>query len=375
MNWRKGISILALLGSLVYAQEVKSPGAVFLMIWPGSRPTSLGGAFTAIANDALATYYNPAGLGFMDSTDISLMHCNWLPGLWKDMYYEFLGIARPIEKRGTIGFSVIYLTTGKTPVTNSQGVNLGEYTTFDIALGPSYGFKVFKNMSIGLTAKFIYSFLIPQWVIKKMPELGIEKGGTGKTWAADLGVLYKPSPQLSLGMALQNIGPGISYVEGGETDPLPRMLRLGLKYRPFHSRTFSLLLIPEITKVLVGMFYHKPDTFTTWEKWRYELEEAWKSIGVEFGYLNLLMIRLGYFEDVTGYRGGIVIKREDHTKEHVGIINYILDKEKRRGEFSGIGLTFGAGIGWRGLHFDVGIDQFIYDFDTKNYKLSLSYSF
>lgn len=373
MKWCKGITTIALLWSFVYTQEVKSPGAVFLMIWPGSRPTSLGGAFTAIADDALATYYNPAGLAFIDSTDIALMHCNWLPGLWPDMYYEFLGISRPIKNRGSIGISVIYLTTGKTEVTNSIGDRLGEYTTFDVALGPSYGFKVSKDLGIGFAAKFIYSFLIPDWVIKRMPELGIEKGGTGKTWAVDFGALYKPFPQLSLGVALQNLGSNISYVEGGESDPLPRMLRLGLKYRPIHSHNFSLLLIPEITKILIGMFYDASDTLTTWQKWRYELEEAWKSFGIEFGYLNLLVIRLGYFEDVTGARGGIVVKKEDQ-KEHVGIINYILDKNKR-GKFSGIGLTLGAGVGWKGLQFDIGVDQFIYDFKTQNYKLSLSYSF
>ena len=38
----------------------QNPGAVFLEIWPGARPTALGGAFAATADDASATYYNRA---------------------------------------------------------------------------------------------------------------------------------------------------------------------------------------------------------------------------------------------------------------------------------------------------------------------------
>ena len=38
----------------------------------GSRPMGLGGAFTAIANDASAVYWNGAGLSFLEGTNIIL---------------------------------------------------------------------------------------------------------------------------------------------------------------------------------------------------------------------------------------------------------------------------------------------------------------
>ncbi len=47
----------------IYA--ISEGGAIFLLIRPGARPSGMGSAFAAIADDATATYFNPAGLGFL----------------------------------------------------------------------------------------------------------------------------------------------------------------------------------------------------------------------------------------------------------------------------------------------------------------------
>ena len=51
----------------------------FLLITPGARATGMGEAFVSIADDATATYWNPAGLAFQSQRQISVMHSNWLP--------------------------------------------------------------------------------------------------------------------------------------------------------------------------------------------------------------------------------------------------------------------------------------------------------
>ena len=350
----------------------ENPGAVFLMIWPGARPTALGGAFTSVADDATTTYYNPGGLGFMNSLDVTLQHANWLPGLAPegvDMYYEFLGAARSLKEKGTVGLNIIYLTTGKTEVINERGENLGEYTTFDIAATAGYGFKVLPKLSTGVSFKFIYSFLVPDWVFKAMPELGIDAGGTGTTWALDFGLLYKPFNVLSLGAALQNIGPNIAYTTSGASDPLPRMLRLGLRYDPINNNLFRLSIIPEITKVLVGMFYDPQDTLTFSQEFSYEFKEAWKSFGIELTYYDLITARLGYFEDLTGARGGVRVIKDDR-EQYLSLTEFLFTKHG--GKFDKIGLTFGGGIKFKKFAFDISMDHLIYDFQTSNYKLSFS---
>lgn len=47
------------------AWAISEGGAIFLMIRPGARPSGMGSAFCAVADDATATYYNPAGIAFL----------------------------------------------------------------------------------------------------------------------------------------------------------------------------------------------------------------------------------------------------------------------------------------------------------------------
>ena len=77
-----------LVSAPAYSQS--EAGAIFLLIAPGARAGGMGEAHVAVSNDAYASYWNPAGLGFLKGTELALMHVNWLPGLANDMYYEFL---------------------------------------------------------------------------------------------------------------------------------------------------------------------------------------------------------------------------------------------------------------------------------------------
>lgn len=334
---RKLFVPLLLLMPLINAAS--RPGAVFLMIWPGARSTAMSGAFSALADDATACYYNQGGLAYIDGMIASLQHSNWLSGLHPNMYYEYAGFTKSIKK-GTLGFNVIYLTTGKTEVRDFEGNYLGEYTTFDIAVGANYGVKLNERLGLGAGWKFIYSYLVAPWVWLRIPDLGIRSGGIGIAYAFDLGALYKPASFLSLSAALQNMGPGISYTETGRKDPLPITLRLGVKVQPVSSRVIKVNLTGEVTKVLVGMFADPDQTFL--EKVGYEFEEAWKGIGLELDYFNFIILRGGYFYDKEGAR---------------------------------IGLTYGGGVRAGGFSLDVGIDQAIYEFSTSNTKFSISYYF
>ena len=77
---------------LTFAQS--EAGAIFLLIAPGARAGGMGEAHVAVANDAYASYWNPAGLGFLDGQELAMMHVNWLPGLADDLYYEFLALEK-----------------------------------------------------------------------------------------------------------------------------------------------------------------------------------------------------------------------------------------------------------------------------------------
>ncbi|MCP4631518.1 MAG: PorV/PorQ family protein [candidate division Zixibacteria bacterium] len=61
------VTILAILMIAGIASEVNAQvsraGVIFLLLPPGARASGMGDAFTSIADDATATYWNPAGLG------------------------------------------------------------------------------------------------------------------------------------------------------------------------------------------------------------------------------------------------------------------------------------------------------------------------
>ncbi|MCH7760753.1 PorV/PorQ family protein [candidate division TA06 bacterium] len=306
-------------------------GAIFLSIYPGARPTAMAGAFSSIADDALATYYNDAGLAFVTKRDVVLMHANWLTGLASDLYYEYAAYVHPLSEGESIAGSIIFLSTGKTVPVTQAGVPLSEYTTFDFSVKISYGRMVGEGLAVGVGGRFIYSFLSPDWVLQRV--LGLQGGGTGTGWAFDLSTLYEtPVPRLNLAASLQNLGPNIGFTESGSSDPLPRTARLGASYRPLDNET-SKLIFPsvELTKIVAGEFSSLKE----------ELKDAWIAVGMEYTYSKFLSGRLGYFYDKNGQR---------------------------------IGPTFGAGIALKGFRFDIAVDSEIYDFPTDNYRFSLEFT-
>lgn len=333
------ILCLLLIGPRVYAGASEA-GAIFLIIYPGARPNGMGAVFTALADDATATYYNDAGLGFQDKNNISLMHANWLPGLFPGMYYEFLSYVHPITG-GVVGGHIIYLTTGETIGMDENGTEISRWTTWDAAVKVCYATKLNPKIAVGVGAKFIYSFLAPTdvvWIV--LHERG---GGTGTSWAFDGSVLYIPNKKIQLGLSLQNMGPNISYVEAGKSDPLPWALRFGIAWHILEQETNKLTVSGELTKIVVGILSDLKEVQQNSKKgFTYIYHDTWKGLGIEYVLAKLFSIRVGYFCDEIGRRKGI---------------------------------TYGGGLNLKGLKFDIGIDAALYDFPTSNYRFSLGYSF
>ena len=66
------IKFLLIISLFTKAFAVGEAGAVFLLINPGSSAAGAGEAQVAKVDDAYASYYNPAGLGFLRGRDCLL---------------------------------------------------------------------------------------------------------------------------------------------------------------------------------------------------------------------------------------------------------------------------------------------------------------
>lgn len=97
--------------------KVGTTGAEFLKIEVG-RATAMGGAFVAIADDASAAYFNPAGLARVDR-QFQFNHVNWIA----DVNDDNLTAVLPVTNFGTLALSITALTMGEMEQTTIDNPN------------------------------------------------------------------------------------------------------------------------------------------------------------------------------------------------------------------------------------------------------------
>ena len=84
------IALLGVSGNIITASgQVGGAAVVFLKIEPDSRAAGMGNAGVALADNASATFWNPAGLAFQEGTELGLTHSNWLPEFNAGLFYEY----------------------------------------------------------------------------------------------------------------------------------------------------------------------------------------------------------------------------------------------------------------------------------------------
>ena len=162
----------------------------FLNIGIGSRANAMGGAFTAVANDASALYWNPAGITQCEHPELTLNHIDW----FLDIYHEFEGVVIPADQH-SFGASLIYVGVPDQKVrTIEEPEGTGDYyNASDLMIGVSYAFRFTDQFAMGFTGKFIREAIYYC---------------SGTAGAIDFGVLYHPSflDWLSMGMQIANFG-------------------------------------------------------------------------------------------------------------------------------------------------------------------------
>lgn len=363
-------SVLAALLLICLPCPAEQPGAVFLMIFPDARTMGLGGCGTAGRDLGANCYYNTAGLGFGAKASATWGHANWLPGLYPEMSFEYAGAAYRVNSQLGAGLNVTYLQTGKTDVINEHGRYLGSYRTWDMAIQAGAAYRPLRWLSAGIGLKGIYSMLVPEWVWDSMPELGIEHGGSAFTVATDLGLQLRPLDWLGIGAALQNFGPDINYLTG-PTDPLPALLRFGWEVAPPIPGPVEVRLVSDVWRDLVTDMHL--GNLTGKERLLAFSEELEFGAGLELRFAKVASVRLGYFEDIQGQRGGVlVVPPVGNWPRRIGWLRY-LSERRDYGKPLSWGFCWGCGVEYEGFAFDVGVDENIYDFATRNVRFQLSW--
>jgi len=276
--------IIAAASSAAFAQG--EAGAGSLIIPPGARASGMGQSFGAIADDATAMWWNPAGMAFIEHHAIDLMHSQLVPDLASDVFFEYMGGVYKIKGMGAIGFAVQYLTYGEWTVTGTTPEELGTASSWEISPMIGGALKLGDQIAIGMNFKFVYISLAPAWATLEGTE------GTGSSVAVDFGALWKIPDfgvssvmirRLSLGLTVSNLGPSITFMNRDQAADLPRNLRGSLAWAPVWSDVSKWIIIGEVNRPMVE--FERSNTYHG---------------GTEFLYSDLIALRFGYVYDKDG---------------------------------------------------------------------------
>lgn len=205
----KAAALLLLLSGAASAQET----AQFLTIGVGARALGMGGAYTAVADDASAPGWNPAGVAGLTKRELGLTHAELATGA----RYDYAAFVAPL-KIGAVGVSGVHLSQAALDGRDAAGRPAGGFSASDSAVALTYGSRVGGPFKLGGSVKLIQS------------ALGSDSASTA---ALDLGGQYAlsaggPGTTL-LGAAVQNVGRGLRFAD--QTSPLPLTVAVGAGYR------------------------------------------------------------------------------------------------------------------------------------------------
>jgi hypothetical protein len=243
----------------------------YLQYGAGARSLAMGGAYVALADEASASYWNPAGLAQIEEHQFLSMYAPFFEGT----SYNFISYVHPLRKIGNLAISDVFLYSGGFEEVSAIGEVTGKSSSvWKNAAIISYANRVHRSIFLGASLKLINEQVM---------------GYSGSGQGIDLGILCKPSDRLSIGLAVQNVlQPKVTLRE--EPDVYKINLKGGVALNAL-SKRFT--LTADINKLVDEKAYFSAGVeISPWEKIsRYSLNRVDLRLGID--HLQRLALGMG----------------------------------------------------------------------------------
>ena len=203
------------------SKAVGATTADFLNLPVGARASAMGGAYSAISEEASAVYWNPAGLVQIPKLSAVFMRAQYL----EEISYQYAAYAHRLSYDTVLAGSVLLTDIGSIPQTDISGNTLGSFTPRDSVYTISYSKAILEfsdkdiDVSIGVSAKYIKSSIV----------------SSARSYAADVGIMTYNFSDIPYRLAVTatNMGGGLTFDK--ESNPLPLTFKLGGAINPFRN--------------------------------------------------------------------------------------------------------------------------------------------
>lgn len=227
------VAAIAVFAMMSFARAGNYAGD-FMSIGVGARALAMGGAFCAVADDASAIYWNPAGMTAIKRAEVSSIKLIDQSGI--DSNYTYVSLAyNSGENTGTFGLSFLNQTFNNIVLTDSQGNQVGGTTNVnDNALYAAYAKRINAWLSAGVTVKVLFGSYPTG-----SGSLGYNGFGEGAGVLIDMGAVSPALKGLKAATSVENIYTFMNWGSGGgflgDKETVEPNLKSGISYTPFYD--------------------------------------------------------------------------------------------------------------------------------------------
>ncbi len=199
----------------VAAQEGRGGQAgAFLSLPVNARANGMGSAYTAVAADASAAWWNPAGLANIAQPQFLGMYSM----MSMDRMHNFMALAAPLHSKHGIGISWVQFGVSDIDGRDFRGQPTGMFSNNEMAFTLSYAYRFHPNVSAGLTGKYVHHALASY---------------RASGFALDVGIQAQFKARYFIGAMLQNVFGALNWnTQSALQEQMPKHFRFGVGVTP-----------------------------------------------------------------------------------------------------------------------------------------------